>query len=285
MPSPMSCNRTRSLTLLIALLAALPVAAEPPVGEMDKDPGFEKALRLRSPARLMDWATRYERGDGVDQSTRKAVQLYCRAAAKGESRAAVQLGQLYAFGRGIYRDQDLAAAWFYTAARKRDATALKMLKVLRVDGKPRRAPECLLAPPLPPAGRYASRPHPAKGQVADLVRNLAPKYLLDPDLVLAVIEAESNFNPRALSGKNAQGLMQLIPATAERFGVQDVWDPEQNLRGGMAYLRWLLAYFKGDVRLALAGYNAGEGAVDRHGGIPPYAETRAYVSRIIGRIN
>jgi soluble lytic murein transglycosylase-like protein len=277
--------RTPSLAILIALVLALPVAAKPPVGELDKDPGFEKTLRLRAPATLLDWATRYERGDGVDQSTRKAVQLYCKAAAKGETKAAVQLGQLYAFGRGIYRDQDLAAAWFYVAARKRDTTALKMLKVLRVDGKPKRVPECLLAPPLPPMGRYASHPHPARGQVADLVRSLAPKYLLDPDLVLAVIEAESNFNPRALSGKNAQGLMQLIPATAERFGVRDVWDPEQNLRGGMAYLRWLLAYFKGDVKLALAGYNAGEGAVDRHRGIPPYAETRAYVSRIIGRIN
>jgi soluble lytic murein transglycosylase-like protein len=108
---------------------------------------------------------------------------------------------------------------------------------------------------------------------------------LDPELVLALIEAESNFNPRALSPKNAQGLMQLIPATAERFGVRDAWDPEQNLRGGMAYLRWLLARFKGNVQLALAGYNAGEGAVERHGGIPPYAETRAYVSHIIARIN
>ncbi|MBL8248665.1 MAG: lytic transglycosylase domain-containing protein, partial [Candidatus Competibacter sp.] len=71
-----------------------------------------------------------------------------------------------------------------------------------------------------------------------------------------------------------------IPATAERFGVQNPYDPVQNLQGGMAYLRWLLAYFQGDVRLTLAGYNAGEGAVVRHGGIPPYAETRAYVEKI-----
>jgi soluble lytic murein transglycosylase-like protein len=72
----------------------------------------------------------------------------------------------------------------------------------------------------------------------------------------------------------------LIPATAERFGVENPYDPVQNLRGGMAYLRWLLAYFQGDVRLTLAGYNAGEGAVVRHGGVPPYAETQAYVDRI-----
>ena len=74
------------------------------------------------------------------------------------------------------------------------------------------------------------------------------------------------------------------PATAARFGVRDVWDPEQNLRGGMAYLRWLLGYFKGDLRLALAGYNAGEGAVDRHGGVPPFAETQSYVARIMGKL-
>lgn len=79
--------------------------------------------------------------------------------------------------------------------------------------------------------------------------------------MLAVIEAESGFNSQARSVKNAQGLMQLIPETAERFGVQDPYDPVQNLQGGMAYLRWLLAYFQGDVRLSLAGYNAGEGAV------------------------
>ena len=106
-----------------------------------------------------------------------------------------------------------------------------------------------------------------------------------PRARLAVIEAESNFNPRAVSPKNAQGLMQLIPATAVRFGVENVWDPEQNLRGGMAYLRWLLDRFDGDVRLALAGYNAGEQAVHRHGGIPPYNETQDYVRRIARRLN
>jgi soluble lytic murein transglycosylase-like protein len=78
--------------------------------------------------------------------------------------------------------------------------------------------------------------------------------------------------------------MQLIPETAARFKVENVWDPEQNLRGGMAYLRWLLDYYDGDLTLALAGYNAGEGAVDRYRGVPPYAETRTYVSRIAERL-
>ncbi len=102
-----------------------------------------------------------------------------------------------------------------------------------------------------------------------MVRAMAPKYRLDPNLVFAVIEAESGFNSKALSSENAQGLMQLIPATAECFGVQDVWDPEQNLKGGMAYLRWLLDHFDGNVELALAGYNAGERAWNAIRASPP----------------
>jgi soluble lytic murein transglycosylase-like protein len=97
---------------------------------------------------------------------------------------------------------------------------------------------------------------------------------------MAIIRTESNFNPGAVSPKNAQGLMQLIPETAERFNVRKPFDPEQNIRGGMAYLRWLLAYFKGNVALVAAAYNAGEGAVNRYAGVPPYAETKGYVRRI-----
>jgi soluble lytic murein transglycosylase-like protein len=103
---------------------------------------------------------------------------------------------------------------------------------------------------------------------------------LDPALVLAVIQVESNFEPKARSPKNAQGLMQLLPETAERFGVQDLLDPIQNLQGGMAYLSWLLERFEGDVRFSVAAYNAGEGAVEKYQGIPPYAETQAYVAKI-----
>ncbi|MCK9488053.1 MAG: lytic transglycosylase domain-containing protein [Xanthomonadales bacterium] len=103
---------------------------------------------------------------------------------------------------------------------------------------------------------------------------------VDEALVRAVIHAESAFRANAKSHKSAQGLMQLIPATAERFGVTDPWDPGQNIAGGVEYLAWLLRRFDNDVRLATAGYNAGEGAVQRHGGIPPFAETRVYVDRV-----
>jgi len=104
---------------------------------------------------------------------------------------------------------------------------------------------------------------------------------VSPALALAVISVESAGRPAAVSHAGAQGLMQLIPATAARFGVSNSLDPVQNIRGGVAYLDWLLGEFDGDVVLALAGYNAGEGAVRRNNGVPPYAETRDYVPRVL----
>jgi len=246
------------------------------------DASFEQAWKSKDPHMLTAWGQRYARGVGVRQDPAKAVRLYCKAAKKGDVEAQYYLGQMYAFGHGIKQDKELAAAWLFKASKAKHTKATSLIKVLRVEGKPKRRPTCTLGGGA--GTRVASRPHPASGEIAKLVRSLAPRYKLDPNLVLAVVETESNFNPKAESHKNAQGLMQLIPATAERFGVRDVWDPEQNLRGGMAYLRWLLDHFDGDVKLALAGYNAGEGAVERHGGVPPYKETRAYVKRIMRRL-
>jgi soluble lytic murein transglycosylase-like protein len=99
--------------------------------------------------------------------------------------------------------------------------------------------------------------------------------------VLNVIKVESAFNPSALSNKNAQGLMQLIPETAERFGVKDVWNPVENIKGGVAYLNWLMKHFDGNLLWVLAAYNAGESAVTKYQGIPPYIETEDYVRQII----
>lgn len=106
------------------------------------------------------------------------------------------------------------------------------------------------------------------------------EYAVDEALVRAVIHAESAFNPNAVSHKGAQGLMQLMPDTAIRFGVADPFTAGQNIRGGVAYLAWLLKRFDGDQRLATAAYNAGEGAVERNGGVPPYQETLRYVDRV-----
>ncbi len=106
------------------------------------------------------------------------------------------------------------------------------------------------------------------------------EFGVDESVIRAIMHAESSYNPMALSHAGAQGLMQLMPATARRFGVNDAFNAGQNIRGGVQYLSWLLKRFNGDLRLAAAGYNAGEGAVDRHGGIPPYRETQRYVERV-----
>ncbi|WMJ68585.1 lytic transglycosylase domain-containing protein [Stenotrophomonas sp. 24(2023)] len=114
------------------------------------------------------------------------------------------------------------------------------------------------------------------GEIASAAR----EFGVEEAVVRAIIHAESAYNPTALSRAGAQGLMQLMPPTAARFGVSDSYDAAQNIRGGVQYLAWLLKRFNGDLTLAAAGYNAGEGAVDRHGGVPPYSETRYYVQRV-----
>jgi soluble lytic murein transglycosylase-like protein len=116
-----------------------------------------------------------------------------------------------------------------------------------------------------------------------LAAETATRHGLDPALVLAVISVESGFRPDAVSPKGAQGLMQLMPGTAALLGVRDAFDPAANLDGGARHLRELLALYGGDLRKALAAYNAGAGAVSRHGGVPPYRETQDYVDRVLRR--
>lgn len=118
-----------------------------------------------------------------------------------------------------------------------------------------------------------------------LIYDIAIRHSINPQLVAALIRVESSFNPRAVSRKGAYGLMQLLPATARRFGVQkkrDLLDPVKNLEAGVRYLKWLTERFGGNTQMTLAAYNAGEGAVDRFGGIPPYRETQNYVKKIFG---
>jgi soluble lytic murein transglycosylase-like protein len=124
-----------------------------------------------------------------------------------------------------------------------------------------------------------------KSPYGQLIYDIAIRHSVNPQLVAAVIHVESAFNARAVSRKGACGLMQLLPATARRFGVtkkKDLFDPKKNLEAGVKYLKWLTARFGGDVRKTLAAYNAGEGAVDRFGGVPPYRETQNYVQKIFG---
>jgi soluble lytic murein transglycosylase-like protein len=125
---------------------------------------------------------------------------------------------------------------------------------------------------------------PAAGaDLARLAEQAARRHGLPPELVLAVVSVESGFRPEAVSPKGAQGLMQLMPRTAESLGVDDAFDPEQNLDAGVRHLEALVRLYDGDLTRALAAYNAGQGAVARHGGVPPYRETRAYVRRVLER--
>ena len=116
--------------------------------------------------------------------------------------------------------------------------------------------------------------------VEKMVREAADRHHVDPALVRAVIQTESNWNPRAYSRKGAGGLMQLIPTTAQRYGANDVFNPQQNIDAGVRYLKTLLGRYNGNLDLALAAYNAGEGAVDRANGIPAFRETRTYVQKV-----
>lgn len=274
-----------------ALYLALPVLfmispcaaslAEPPAGSPAAD---QLAPQWRQEAIAL------ENGEGVTRNPVQAAALYCQAARLGDAHAQYNLGWMYANGRGVARHDATAAFFFQAAARQGMEAAQRMLKVV---GEPvPDLPDCMRPPaastppaatpvtalPAPPSTNYEDI---APRQIFKLVMTLAPQFQVEPQLALAIMAAESNFNSLALSPKNAQGLMQLIPTTSERFRVSNPFDPTQNIRGGLTYLRWLLAYFQGDVALVAAAYNAGEGAVERYRGIPPYLETRAYVQRIL----
>ncbi|MGL6110139.1 MAG: transglycosylase SLT domain-containing protein [Rubrivivax sp.] len=248
------------------------------------------------PARVLAWrqqAKAYEHGDGLPRDPVRAAELYCRAARFGDAESQYSLAWMLTNSRGIERDDAQAAHLFAAAAEQGMAQAGNMLASM---GTPRGAPPACLRQPdeerPPPAPAAVSRqaaappglaplPANAPAPIVNFVRVVAPEYKLEPHLVLAIIATESNFDPFALSPRHARGLMQLIPDTATRFNVRNPMDPAQNIRGGMAYLRWLMAYFEGDIALVAAAYNAGEGTVDRYRGVPPYAETRNYVRRIL----
>jgi hypothetical protein len=254
-----------ALGLLVGVSPAPTFAAEPR--------SVEELRQLRERARA------FEHGEGVAKDAAQAIKLYCEGARAGDAEAQYSLGWMYANGRGIPRDDGLAAYFFLLAAAQDHAPSQRMLRF--VGSAAGETPHCMhVAPPQDDAADI-DFDNEKQRQLAELVRRLAPEYGIHPRLALAVARTESNLNPMAVSNKNAQGLMQLIPETAVRFNVRKPFDPEQNVRGGLSYLRWLMAYFKGDVELVAAAYNAGEGAVNRYRGIPPYAETRDYVKRIL----
>ena len=253
----------------------------------DNEPPVVKDLLERASLLLDD----EEGGEGAW----KAANLYCEAARYGSAEGVYRLGMLYAFGRGVAANKDYAANLFGIAATNGHFEAQKMLETIEI--RTQNTPQCVIeavAPERAPAHQYGNfKGSPTidnyiaklpknKRWVVDLVDTIADWYKVDSKLVLSIITAESNFKVSVKSNADAHGLMQLIPATAERFNVKNAYNASQNIKGGVKYLRWLLSYFRGDVALTVAAYNAGEGAVDKYKGVPPYKETRAYVKKVLG---
>lgn len=233
-------------------------------------------------AALTALAQKYENAEGVPRDYGRAVDLYCAAAKMGYADAQYALGWMYANGRGVPRSDEIAAQLFQVAAEQGHVQARELTQF--VPSETLALPSCLLEDAIVVDERkelVAPASYPK--EIAKLVDKLAPRYRIDPKLVLAVISVESGFNIKAVSPKNAQGLMQLTPETAQRFRVKNTFDAEDNIKGGIAYLQWLLAYFKGNVPLVAAAYNAGERAVEKYRGVPPYLETIEYVKKISSR--
>jgi soluble lytic murein transglycosylase-like protein len=229
-------------------------------------------------ASLFSLALRYEHAEGVPRDYGHALELFCAAASQGHADATFNIAWIYLNGRGVARDDAVGAAWLRLAVGRGHAFSAHLLDRLgaipAVKATGCREPESAV-PSIKAAGVLVP-----PTEIVRLVAETAAAYKVDPKLVLAVIAAESAFQTDAVSPRNARGLMQLMPETAQRFGVKNVFDAGENIRGGTQYLRWLLTYFEDDLSLTLAAYNAGEGAVARYGGIPPFPETRAYVQKV-----
>jgi soluble lytic murein transglycosylase-like protein len=221
----------------------------------------------------VDLAERYEVGESVPRDYRRALALYCQAARNGDPRAYFALGWMHLNGRGVPRDDISAAMWLRKAASHGIPQATNLLALLPATSA-RGTDRCSTA--LAPSLANAIPP----AEVRALIGDAAVETGLDPALLTAVMSVESGFNPRAVSPKLAAGLMQLMPDTAVRFGVQDAFDAKANVLAGATYLHSLLQTFHGDITLALAAYNAGEAAVLSHGGVPPYKETNDYVAAV-----
>lgn len=264
---------------LVGLMTALCMAVTPVHGQTAALPSvaLPSGASLATPANLPTATAVTEDMTASD---------LCRLARKGDIEAMNQLAWFYSHGKGVERNDAYAAYLFFGASSGGHAGAKRMLN--SVSWPAAEVPKCFDEIPPPSAAFLAPDaklvPVNAPAHIAKIVQQMAPRFQLDPKLVLAVIAVESNFNHLALSPKNGMGLMQLIPDTADRFNVDKPFDAAQNIRGGMAYLRWLLAYYEGDLMLVAAAYNAGEGAVDKHLGVPPYAETQEYVRKVLERV-
>lgn len=261
--------RILALALAGTMFALQPVQAKgnrPPVTEAE-------APQTRA---LLEHGWAAETGLGQAHNDLLAAALYCEAARSGSAEGYYRVGLIYLSSKSIPRSKAVAAAFFSIASQlgHRDSTSM-----LEAVGPPTELlPHCISIERATfvsggfDLDHYVDELPRHKRLVANLIRRLAPHYLVEAKLALAVASVESNFDVLARSPKNAQGVMQLIPETAARFNVKNPFDAEQNIRGGLAYLRWLLVYFDGDKVRVVAAYNAGEKAVEKYQGIPQYRE-------------
>lgn len=228
----------------------------------------------------------------------KAAALYCEGAREGLIEAQYRLAMLFAFGQGVPEDREVAASLLALAAQQGHQEAVNMLETIQYSSE--KLPECVLtdvkpphAPP-PPSLKFELHEYDSlelilarlpkeRRWLIGMIKKIATWQDVDPRLALSIVSVESHFQTAALSSANAMGLMQLIPATADRFNVKDAFDASQNVKGGVRYLRWLLKRYQGNIELVAAAYNAGEGAVDKYKGVPPYQETRDYVKKVLMR--
>lgn len=280
-----------SVTLFISVTAQAYTQSE--IETFDNEPPKIRQLLIQATDLLNKHAT-------LD-SHWQAAKLYCKAAKVGSAQGMYRLGMLYVFGQGVPEHLGYASSLFKSAAMSGHYQSQKMLETIPL--RSLISPPCVQSNVAPAKSTRLVSAEKEKAErekrvgIDDLIDHLprkkrwligmvekvAEKYKIDPKLVLTIISIESNFKTTAVSNKAAQGLMQLIPATAARFNVKNAYDASQNIKGGVAYLRWLLAYFKGDVALTAAAYNAGEGAVNKYKGVPPYRETRNYVKKVKAR--
>jgi TPR repeat protein len=250
---------------------------------------------------LVAMAFKFSNSEGSPQNYAEVVASYCSAAKSGDADAQYALGWMYFNGRGVSIDKGIALQLYSLAAEQGHIGAKESLDAITDTSLKSNLPACMLPDPPAPivSGLTTESGQNERKAISDktaalfysqnrilkLVNKLAPRYEIDANLAMAFIAVESGFDVQATSPKNAQGLMQLIPETAKRFGVKDAYKAEENIKGGLAYLQWLLAYFKGDVQLVAAAYNAGEATVEKYKGVPPYSETQMYVKKIASLYN
>ncbi|QLI80572.1 lytic transglycosylase domain-containing protein [Chitinibacter fontanus] len=226
----------------------------------------------------------FARADLESSDPWQAAAYYCVQARQGNIEAQYRLGVLYAFGLGVPENRPAAASLFSIAAEQGHHQAQDMLDTIRISQN--QLPACVLSAVLPEkapvvAGSILRITFKGEQQrTARIITQIARWHGVDPNFALSIAVVESRLQTFAVSPKSAMGVMQLIPDTAARFNVQDAFNVSQNVKGGVRYLRLLLDRYQGRIDLVSAAYNAGEGAVDKYRGIPPYRETQQYVSKI-----